>query len=102
MLVHEEIQEIIYWLSQDNSYKDDRDVQSKATEIVMKMPYFVSGFEVDSAANRKLFGKLFALGSQGSESTNTSGLDLLSLKKLVGNSYTLCNFAAQEAMWESA
>ena len=26
---------------------------------------------------------------------------MISLKQLVGNSYTLCNFAAQEAMWEA-
>lgn len=62
LLVHDEIQEIMYWLSHDNSYRDERDAQTKTTEIVMKMPYLVSGFEVDSAANRKLFGRLFTLG----------------------------------------
>lgn len=115
--MHDEIQEIIFWLSNDNSYVDERDVQSKATDIAMKVPYLISGYEVDSASNKKLFSKLFALGCKPSDQFDANnllnqsahsheaannGLDLLRLKKLVGSSYTLCNFAAQEAMWEAS
>ena len=62
MLVHEEIQQVLYWVSKDKSFADDRDVEKNAREIVMKKPYLVSGYEVDSASDNKLFQKLFALG----------------------------------------
>lgn len=67
----------------------------------MKKPYLVSGYEVNNAADSKLFPKLFALGDQSAQDTS-DGLDLLSLKKVVRDSYHLCNFAAQEVMWEAA
>lgn len=30
----------------------------------MKMPYLISGYEADSAAQKKLFARLFAFGSK--------------------------------------
>ena len=66
----------------------------------MKRPYLVSGYEVNNASEGKLFPKLFALGDQSVEDTS-AGLDLLSLKQVVRDSYHLCNFAAQEVMWEA-
>ena len=52
----------------------------------MKLPYFVSGFEVQSASHDKLFKKLFELKSTDatpdidSDDENAPGLDLLQLK----------------------
>ena len=59
----------------------------------MKKPYLISGYEVDQAANNKLFCKLFALGDQSIEDNN-GGLDLLTLKQVVRESYLLSNFTA--------
>ena len=51
LLVHEEIQKLIFWLSFDESYRDDRDGErAKDKDLPMKMPYLVSGYEADSAA----------------------------------------------------
>ena len=55
---------------------------------------------MNNAADSKLFPKLFALGDQSIEDTS-GGLDLLTLKQVVRDSYHLCNFAAQEVMWET-
>ena len=62
MLVHEEIQQIIYWLCKDTSFADERDLRNNEQQIAMKKPYLVSGYEVNNAADSKLFPKLFALG----------------------------------------
>ena len=100
MLVHDEIQKILYWLCKDTSFADERDVRNNEREVGMKKPYLVSGYEVNNASESKLFPKLFALGDQSVEDTS-AGLDLLSLKQVVRDSYHLCNFAAQEVMWEA-
>ena len=69
----------------------------------MKMPFLISGYEVDSAANKQLFGRLFDLAKNAylPGEDQPAGLDLITLKRLVGSSYTLCNFASQEAVWEA-
>ena len=65
----------------------------------MKRPFLVSGYEADSAAENKLFPMLFTLGDQvGDES---GGLDLLTMKQVVRDSYHLCNYNAQEIAWEA-
>ena len=69
-------------------------------DVAMKKPYLISGYEVNNASDSKLFPKLFALGDQSIEDTS-GGLDLLTLKQVVRDSYHLCNFAAQEVMWET-
>lgn len=56
----------------------------------MKMPYLISGYEANNASNDKLFSRLFALG----DTSNKGGLDLLTLKQVVRDSYQMCNFAA--------
>ena len=101
MLVHDEIQQVLYWICKDTSFVDERDTKYNERDICMKKPYLVSGYEADNAADNKLFSKLFALGDQSVEDTS-GGLDLLTLKQVVRDSYHMCNFAAQEIMWESA
>ena len=93
MLVKDEIQQVLYWLAKDNSFHDDRDIKMNEREKGMKVPYLVSGYEADSAGENKLFPKLFALGDQSIEDTN-GGLDLLTLKHVVRDSYHLCTFTA--------
>ena len=56
----------------------------------MKRPYFVSGYEVESASGGKLYHKLFELKGAGTgingeeydsdDESGSGGLDLLSLK----------------------
>jgi len=107
LLIHEEIHKVLFWLCRDNSFNDESDSSSvqgssKRSDAVMKKPLLVSSFEVHSASNQKLFSKLFALSEDPNAEEGRDGLDLLTIKKVVGNSYTLCNFAAQEAKWEVA
>ena len=94
----------MYWICNDGSFIDDRDVKNNPPEIVMKKPYLISGYEVDNAADNKLFCKLFALGQQqgNDKDDGGDGLDLLTLKQVVRDSYHMCNFSAQEIMWEVA
>ena len=81
-------------------------------KLDMKRPYFVSGYEVESASGGKLYQKLFELkgagkGPDGTEydsddESGAGGLDLLSLKEIVRESYHLCNFAAKATIWEAS
>ena len=101
--MHEEIQQIMFWLSKDNSYSDDKDKQyNSANAPPMKTPYLISGYEADAAGENKLFPKLFALGDNVNIEEPQNGLDLLSLKQVVRDSYLLCNFSSQEIMQEAA
>ena len=70
----------------------------------MKKPYFVSGYEVESASGGKLYQKLFELRSPDSteEGKNAKDLDLLLLKDIVRESYNLCNFSAKATIWEAS
>lgn len=72
--------------------------------MTFKKPYLVSAYEVDSAAENKLFDRLFVMGHGNADDdlqVSSEALDLLSLKRVVRDSYDLCNFSAQEIMWES-
>ena len=62
----------------------------------------MSAYEVNSAAENKLFDRLFVMGNgNADDDLKSEALDLLSLKRVVRDSYDLCNFSAQEIMWES-
>ena len=47
----------------DTSFADERDLRNNEREIAMKKPFLISGYEVNNAADSKLFPKLFALGN---------------------------------------
>ena len=65
MLVHDDIQTIIFQLVNDKSFPDAKDTKPKTytPKYDMKKPYFVSGYEVESASGGKLYQKLFELRS---------------------------------------
>ncbi len=52
----------------------------------MKLPNLISGYEADNAANNKLFARLFELGDLSPDGSS-GGLDLLTLKQVVRDSY---------------
>lgn len=62
LLIHDEIQEVLFYLANDRSYEDDKDVNAEVKDPPLKRPFLISGFEVDSAADNRLFSKLFVLG----------------------------------------
>ena len=83
----------------------------RGAKLNMKRPFLVSGYEVESASGGKLYQKLFELKGAGTstsvdidsdDETQAEGLDLLSLKQVVRESYHLCNFAAKATIWEAA
>ena len=58
LLVHDDIQTIIFQLVGDKSFPDTKDTKPKApgpAKYDMKKPYFVSGYEVESASGGKLY-----------------------------------------------
>ena len=114
LLVHEEIQHIIFKIVGDKSFPDAKEAKQRSLigkSLDMKRPYFVSGYEVESASGGKLYHKLFELkgagkgngdGYDSDHESEAGGLDLLSLKQIVRESYHLCNFAAKATVWEAA
>lgn len=87
MLVHEEIQKVLFWVTKDTSYLDERDHKYGEKDPGMKLPNLVSGYEADNASNNKLFTRLFELGDQSPDGSGGGGLDLLTLKQVVRDSY---------------
>lgn len=47
MLVNPEIQQILFWISNDRSFSEERDARYNENYTPMKKPYLVSGYEVD-------------------------------------------------------
>ena len=59
LLVKEEIHQLIFWLCRDQSFKDEREGENEKPS--MKMPYLISGYEIDQVLGNKLFKRVYHL-----------------------------------------
>ena len=100
LLVKEEIHQVIYYLIKDRSFNDAKDPAN--AEITMKKPFLISGFEVNQALGNNVFKKVYDINhGYADEKPNTvqkrkTGVDLLKLKNILRDSYTLARFRQYE------
>jgi hypothetical protein len=101
LLVKEEIHQVIYHLIKDKSFNDAKDTTA-SSEITMKKPFLISGFEVNQALGNNVFKRVYDINhGYADDKPNTvqkrkEGVDLLKLKNILRDSYTLTRFRQYE------